>query len=282
MFGPDGRLVGVLTTPGQTPDRPLPAVVILNAGVIHRVGPGRLHVRLARQLAAAGHAVLRFDLAGIGESALHPGAMEYAQTVLDDCRHAVDLVAGSGAESVVIFGLCSGADNGFKVACADERVAGLILIDPTVPATRGYRLRWWTRKIVNPVAWRNLIVGRSDVLALFEAESAHRRSAAAAADAGGSLAQATMGMQEIVGRGVSICCVFTGGQDYCNYRKQLLDAFPRVDFGSQLQLEYWPDSTHVFLAEPDKLKLLATIRDWMVDRGFTTTARADAARQGGS
>ena len=52
VFG-DGRLLGVPTSP---PDeaRDRPCVVILNAGVIHRVGPGRLSVDIARRAAAAG------------------------------------------------------------------------------------------------------------------------------------------------------------------------------------------------------------------------------------
>ncbi|HHO68021.1 MAG TPA: alpha/beta hydrolase, partial [Gammaproteobacteria bacterium] len=66
-FGPERNLVGVLTQPDQVrPD--LPVLVFLNAGLLHRVGPYRMHVDLARQLAARGYASLRFDLSGRGDS----------------------------------------------------------------------------------------------------------------------------------------------------------------------------------------------------------------------
>jgi len=65
-FGADHRLFGVLTRTSTSADRPV--VVIFNAGAVHRVGPNRVSVTLARELAAAGLAVLRFDLEGIGDS----------------------------------------------------------------------------------------------------------------------------------------------------------------------------------------------------------------------
>ena len=69
-FGPHRRLVGVLTRP-ESAERAGGdvAVVITNSGIIHRVGANRVHVRLARALAAAGVPCLRYDLPGIGDSA---------------------------------------------------------------------------------------------------------------------------------------------------------------------------------------------------------------------
>ena len=56
--GNDRELVSILTRPdGGAGDRP--AVIFLNAGVLHRVGPHRLHVTLARRLAARGLPALR-------------------------------------------------------------------------------------------------------------------------------------------------------------------------------------------------------------------------------
>ena len=50
-FGP-ANLVGVLTQPDPAVANPgLPAVVILNSGILHRAGASRLYVRIARRLA---------------------------------------------------------------------------------------------------------------------------------------------------------------------------------------------------------------------------------------
>jgi len=52
-FGEGGRLFGILTLPADLPGnaRELPVFVFLSAGLLHRAGPRRLHVHLARELA---------------------------------------------------------------------------------------------------------------------------------------------------------------------------------------------------------------------------------------
>jgi len=51
-FGAQGNLVGIATTPAADASRTdLPAVLLLNAGLVHRVGPYRLYTDLARRLA---------------------------------------------------------------------------------------------------------------------------------------------------------------------------------------------------------------------------------------
>ena len=53
LFGTTQSLVGILSQPPrEEAPRGLPAVILLNAGIVHRVGPNRLYVRMARELAA--------------------------------------------------------------------------------------------------------------------------------------------------------------------------------------------------------------------------------------
>ena len=66
-FGPDDRLFGILAGPAGDSSM-APAIVLFNTGGGHLVGPHRLYVSLAREWAAAGHLVLRFDLGGLGDS----------------------------------------------------------------------------------------------------------------------------------------------------------------------------------------------------------------------
>src|SRR5882672_2499523 len=65
QFGDGGRLFGILTLPSMLigKARELPVFVFLNAGMLHRVGPYRLHVRLARDLSRMGFSSIRVDLA---------------------------------------------------------------------------------------------------------------------------------------------------------------------------------------------------------------------------
>ena len=64
LLGRAKSLIGVLARPSGEARGRRPAVVILNTGIIHRVGQHRMYVAMARRLAAAGHVVLEVRLLG--------------------------------------------------------------------------------------------------------------------------------------------------------------------------------------------------------------------------
>ena len=127
-FGPQGRLFGVLATPES---RPRAAALLLNAGRNRCIGWARGDVAEARRLARAGVATLRFDIAGVGDSAPESG-----DEPLYDARRAADVIAALdliearfGDVPVVLRGPCSGAFLGFTAAVRDARVKGAALIN---------------------------------------------------------------------------------------------------------------------------------------------------------
>lgn len=128
-FGPEGRLFGVLTEPAGT--APRAAVALINAGRNRSIGWARGDVDEARRLARAGVAALRFDIAGVGDSAPDGG-----DEPLYDARRRVDVAAAIdliqtrlGSAPVALRGPCSGAYLAFQSALADPRVRGLALIN---------------------------------------------------------------------------------------------------------------------------------------------------------
>jgi alpha-beta hydrolase superfamily lysophospholipase len=128
-----GRLFGILSTPASPP----PArrgLLLLNAGAIHHIGPNRLYVTLARRWAALGHAVLRLDVAGIGDSLPAPGRPEnvvYTDDASDDVRQALAFLRRQpGVTEVHALGMCSGGYNAFKAAVAGVPIDGVLLINP--------------------------------------------------------------------------------------------------------------------------------------------------------
>ena len=113
-IGEGARLSGVVTIPREGPED-APALVLLNAGATHRIGPNRLHVRLARRLAAAGTLVLRFDTAGVGDSETRRDGMPYVESVFVEVREALDLLAERfGVRRFVLGGICSGLSGANK------------------------------------------------------------------------------------------------------------------------------------------------------------------------
>src|SRR5262249_52409837 len=135
LLGGDGRLFGVLVRPPSATARAgRPAIIMLNAGTVRRVGPHRSYVRLARRWAELGFFVLRMDLSGIGDSAAPEGGLEnlcYPQTFARDVDDAMRAVTpATSAERFVLTGLCSGGDIAFLLGAQHPRVAGAVLMNP--------------------------------------------------------------------------------------------------------------------------------------------------------
>src|SRR5262245_50121121 len=111
QFGEGGRLLGILTSPSM-PARnaeQLPVFVFLSAGSLHRVGPHRLHVRLARTLSRMGFSSLRVDLAGTGDSPPDHGLTNQQSVAADFEEILAVLESRLGYLPLVLAGLCSGA-----------------------------------------------------------------------------------------------------------------------------------------------------------------------------
>jgi pimeloyl-ACP methyl ester carboxylesterase len=133
QLGAAKSLVGILTRPdaGPTP-APAPAVILLNAGFTHRVGPNRLYVQLARNIAARGWCVLRFDFSGIGDSDSRTDNLPFAVSTILETKQAMDyLGAAQDVHAFVLAGICSGADVAVRTACRDPRVVGAVAINGT-------------------------------------------------------------------------------------------------------------------------------------------------------
>ena len=130
-FGATARLVGILTDADDAARAAgRPAVLLLNSGLIHRVGPGRLYVRIARELAAAGHDCFRFDFSGIGDSSVRTDALPVEESGIAETVEAMDFVYEQrGHRRFILLGLCGGGYFAFRTAGRDERVTGIALLN---------------------------------------------------------------------------------------------------------------------------------------------------------
>jgi pimeloyl-ACP methyl ester carboxylesterase len=132
--GEDGTLFGILTFPQTKNEHSKTVTLLLSVGANPHIGPNRMYVPLARQLAAQGFPVLRMDVPGVGDSAR--GATTgrqaiYSASAIADVKAALsDLEALTGAKNFALVGLCSGAYMAFQAAAADPRVRAQVLINP--------------------------------------------------------------------------------------------------------------------------------------------------------
>lgn len=104
-------------------------VIILNSGILHRVGPYRLHVHLGRQLASDGCISLRLDQSGKGDSEVRTDAGR-AETARMDLHVAADYLRNTyRCERFVVIGLCSGADDILNYATDIPNLVGVVMLD---------------------------------------------------------------------------------------------------------------------------------------------------------
>jgi pimeloyl-ACP methyl ester carboxylesterase len=177
VFGA-GRYVGIFCQPRCALES-APAVLLVNAGAVHRIGDGRLAVLMARRLAGQGIASLRMDLGGLGDSLHHEDAPTleavYALHSVTDATAGVEWLLAAGHQQVVMFGVCTGAYVSLHTALAHPRVVGCMSVNlpfflwgapQTKPGTLHFESnRAYWRAIRSPDKWLRLLTGRADGLA---------------------------------------------------------------------------------------------------------------------
>lgn len=278
VFGRDRSLIGSTCTPSR-PSPARPFVLFINSGIIHRIGPNRIYVRIARALAAHGFSSLRFDLSGIGDSVLPPGAkgMSIQERVELDIDDAVAFAHERlGATRFVVIGLCSGADNALRTMARREDVVGAVLLDLNTHLTRGFWIRHYARRLLRLRPWLNVVTGRHPYVRRVLARI-RRPLGSAREDPASDMDAPTLNLdawiprdlmrtylERIVARGGRLLCVFTAGlpMQY-NYREQLLDVVDGLDFRGLLTLEYYADSDHTFSRTDLQARLTTAILGWM-------------------
>ena len=262
VFGP-AHLVGILTQPDpEVARRGAPAFIMLNSGILHRVGASRTHVQLARALAAEGFTSLRFDFSGIGDSEVRRDALPIEERFVSESREAMNyLTSAVGIEQFVLGGLCSGADGGFFTALEDERVVGLWQIDGFCYRTPGYYRRRYLPKLVDPKAWAHSVkvrvaqeeVGERDEEQFVKPE--YRRVFPAREVVGA-------GLGSLLDRGVALYFFFTGGIEEYNYAEQHAETFPELQLDERATLRYEPTSSHMLGALEHQQLLLDDVVSW--------------------
>ncbi len=131
-FSNEDRLLGILTIPKNHDFTIHPIVLILNAGLLHRVGSNRMGTNLAFKLAENSIASFRFDFSGIGDSRNSDTDIDTAQLFINDTNDAIDYLKNEyGIKEYILFGLCSGAEVAFEVALNNQVITGICLVNGT-------------------------------------------------------------------------------------------------------------------------------------------------------
>lgn len=268
-FGPDNSLFGILTTPDddvRVSDAPI--ALILNAGIVHRVGPFRIHVDIARQLAAKGFSTLRLDLSGLGDSAARTGKINEIENraVLDVSDAMNFLQAETGVDQFTLLGLCSGAYNAHRVAVKDERIVAAVFMDGIVFRTAGYYARRFAR-FFQFRFWRNAIKRRLFVGGKVSVdEESNTFAETEFFDSGLDKDAVVNELNLLMQRDVQMLFLYTDGYDDIVGRSQFKEMYGLHPNDGQLQVEYYPKSEHTFRLIENRKAACSRIADWVVSR----------------
>ncbi|HTQ02600.1 MAG TPA: hypothetical protein VMI54_02045 [Polyangiaceae bacterium] len=250
-FGPDARLAGIVTAPAS--GRVNRGFILVSAGLMPKSGPHRLYVELARRLADEGIATLRFDLGGIGDSVADASGLSLGERTGVEVRAAIEHLASRFAlDGVTLAGLCSGAEDSLRSAALDPRVSAVVMIDPFA-----YRAPGWF--------WRHALhrLGRRALRAL----GLHVPLAARAAERPRVVryrymerTEASALLARLIGRGTRVHFLYTAGvREWFNHPSELAAAFPELDFGDRVTVDFFAELDHTQLLAADRRTLVEAI-----------------------
>lgn len=275
-------LVGIVSEPDAF-DASRPAVLLLNSGIMHRVGTCRLSVKLARAVAQRGLLAARFDFSGIGDSEPRRGTESFERTAPQECIEVMDYLQRTrGVSRFVLYGLCSGSDASYFTALQDERVVAIAQIDAFCYPTMRYYAEYYAPFVVQGSKWRGLLrratrllTGRrtpstAETLATIDPEYVELPTYTRVFPPRDVVAD---GLRTLVARRVPIYVTFTGSEHGYRYTAQFRDSFRDVPFGDLLRVDYRRDANHI-VTQPDvQRELVDSIADWIAAQGAQSAAR---------
>lgn len=279
-FGKHRNLAGIITEPANHPrNEQLPVFIILNAGLIHHVGPFRLNVTLARKIASIGCIACRFDLSGIGDSGPSPDNHSYWKQTVNDIQEVMDFIAAKhGAKEFILIGACSGADNAHRTAIADKRVIGAVFVDGYSFPTLRYYLKRYGRSALSVRKWGNLLYQFI----------ARRLTRASKAKESGDLPDGIdytefppkenvrRELQALIDRQVKLLYFYTGGfSEYYNYKDQFSDMFSGLVRREHVKVYFLPEADHTLILQRDRQQFVDAVSQWAQDHFISSRTTDD-------
>lgn len=273
MFGPQRNLTGIVSLPQQETEG-LPAVIFLNAGFVHQVGPFRLGVDLCRCLSENGFTAFRFDLSGIGDSTQSTKKDSPDNLMINDVQCAMDLLQKKYfIEKFIIAGLCTGADNAHKVTVRDHRIAGIVMIDGYAYPTSQFKLnkslsrsRHYISVLSNPKKLTKSVTKKYQNLVKQETSPDLEKASDEKFIPVWYLPPYTQSLQEIedfVKRNIKMLMIFTGSNvDAYNYVGQARDMYEPIEFGDNLHEVLNSESDHTFSRIEKRKEVINQIVSW--------------------
>lgn len=255
QFGEHLRLTGIFTPADSSEQKQ--ALVLISAGLVAKSGPFRMYTSIARRAAKLGFNAFRFDLGDIGHS--QPGSLHLSlkHRTQSEIKAALDYLHESfGIEQFILGGLCSGGEDSYRFAEEDERVVGVIMIDPFAYRTRGFKIRnvitrvW--RKCLRVILYHQSMRERSrlpdeDVVNFINYKHLEKEDSEKI-------------LLKLMQRKVALHFLYTDGKSAeFNHHSQLIKMFPELKLYPMLSLDHLPTIGHTQMLQEERNLLFQAI-----------------------
>lgn len=156
----DDRVIGMIHRSAETIQSI--GVLIAVGGPQYRVGSHRQFLLLARHLALNGIATMRFDYRGMGDSegeqlGFENSGPEIVAATDEFLRRCPEV------KKIILWGLCDAASTIAMHSHKDNRVAGMLLVNPWVRSETGlaqtYVKQYYWRRFLAPDFWQKMASG---------------------------------------------------------------------------------------------------------------------------
>ncbi len=236
-----------------------PALIFFNAGILHRVGPFRLHVRLTRALAGEGFVAARMDVSGLGYSAKDPARSGF-ESAHHDARALMQYLREEyDCQSFIVGGICSGADNAYKMSVVERSIVGGIFVDGYAYENPKSRYHHYRRRVFRLQIWSDWFRSKfnkppqedqlktPEVADIWEFDDPPE-------------AQFRAELKQLCSRDFKGHFIYSGVVPGYSYAEQFHDTFPESK--GAMDVTYFADADHTFILEQDRQPLIDSILHW--------------------
>jgi pimeloyl-ACP methyl ester carboxylesterase len=232
---------------------------------------------MARDLAAMGFVVLRFDFSGIGDSEVYDDN-PFEKSAISETQEAMDFLSvARGVERFVLIGICSGADISFQTACCDPRVVGAIPINAqdyqlgmseewsSAITSHKHARYYWRIALFNPKSWLKAIKGKADYWSITRAIGLQLGNLLAPRKKMSSEANhIAAGFHSLIERGAHLLLVYSEGDAGLDYLDLTLsDKIHELSSCGKLQVEIISQTDHIFTLLNTQRYLLTVVQEWL-------------------
>jgi len=212
---------------------------------------------------------MRLDFCGLGYSLDPPSHEDELANATSDIDAAIkQLQEHYQLEQFSLVGLCSGADNAFRIALKRPQIKGLILLDCYAYTNLRNRVNHYLQRIFRLSIWVDWVKSK------FAKKRPKFGGSRSLAEAEGrrdlwevnqpSLPEFRKGLSDLVARDTQLLFVYSGGAVAYNYEGQLKATVPEAR-NQQVSVVHYPNADHTYILSDDRKQMIDRVTSWIYE-----------------